>query len=79
MRLNTFQNLYVDQLNDLYSAENQLVAALPKTRNGKILRRVARASYIGSAPGDLSSMEDPAVLEAWPRTDGTSARKSPVV
>lgn len=56
-----------------------VVAALPKTRNGKILRRVARASYIGSAPGDLSSMEDPAVLEAWPRTEGTSARKSPVM
>jgi ferritin-like metal-binding protein YciE len=30
MRLNTFENLYADQLNDLYSAETQLVAALPK-------------------------------------------------
>ena len=30
MRLNNFENLYADQLNDLYSAENQLIAALPK-------------------------------------------------
>lgn len=30
MRLNNFENLYADQLNDLYSAEQQLVQALPK-------------------------------------------------
>lgn len=30
MRLNTLHNLYVDQLKDLYSAEKQLVKALPK-------------------------------------------------
>jgi len=30
MRLNTFENLYADQLNDLFSAESQLVEALPK-------------------------------------------------
>jgi ferritin-like metal-binding protein YciE len=30
MRLNSFENLYADQLNDLYSAEQQLIAALPK-------------------------------------------------
>ena len=30
MRLNSFENLYADQLNDLYSAETQLIAALPK-------------------------------------------------
>ena len=30
MRLNSFENLYVDQLNDLYSAETQLIEALPK-------------------------------------------------
>jgi acetyl-CoA synthetase len=46
-----------------------VVDALPKTRNGKILRRVARASYIGSPPGDLTSIEDAAVLERWPRAD----------
>jgi acetyl-CoA synthetase len=46
-----------------------VVDALPKTRNGKILRRVARASYIGAPPGDLTSIEDTAVLEGWPRAD----------
>jgi acetyl-CoA synthetase len=40
-----------------------LVPALPKTRNGKILRRVARAAYLGLDPGDVSALEDPAALE----------------
>jgi ferritin-like metal-binding protein YciE len=30
MRLNSMNNLYVDELRDLYSAENQLLEALPK-------------------------------------------------
>jgi ferritin-like metal-binding protein YciE len=30
MNMNNLQDLYVDQLQDLYSAENQLVQALPK-------------------------------------------------
>ena len=30
MRLNNFENLFADQLNDLYSAEQQLIQALPK-------------------------------------------------
>jgi ferritin-like metal-binding protein YciE len=30
MRLNTFENLYADQLNDLFSAESQLIEVLPK-------------------------------------------------
>jgi acetyl-CoA synthetase len=47
-----------------------VVDALPKTRNGKILRRVARASYLGAPTGDLSSLDDAGVLERWPRTDG---------
>jgi acetyl-CoA synthetase len=46
-----------------------VVDALPKTRNGKILRRVARATYIGTAPGDLSSIEDASVLDRWPHAD----------
>jgi acetyl-CoA synthetase len=40
-----------------------LVPALPKTRNGKILRRVARAAYLGLDPGDVSALEDPGTLE----------------
>lgn len=30
MRLDTFEHLFIDELNDLYSAENQLIHALPK-------------------------------------------------
>ena len=40
-----------------------LVPGLPKTRNGKILRRVARAAYLGIDPGDISALEDAATLE----------------
>lgn len=38
--------------------------ALPKTRNGKIMRRVARAAWLGEEAGDLTALEDPAVIEA---------------
>ena len=40
-----------------------LVPSLPKTRNGKILRRLARAAYLGLDPGDVSSLEDASTLE----------------
>jgi acetyl-CoA synthetase len=43
-----------------------VVDALPKTRNGKVLRRVARASYVRAPQGDLSSLEDVSVLDRWP-------------
>ena len=37
---------------------------LPKTRNLKVMRRVARARYLGLDPGDLSSLENTAALDA---------------
>jgi acetyl-CoA synthetase len=37
----------------------RFVAALPKTRNAKVLRRAVRAAATGKDPGDLSSLEDP--------------------
>jgi acetyl-CoA synthetase len=40
-----------------------LVPSLPKTRNGKILRRLARSAFLGLDPGDISSLEDPSTLE----------------
>lgn len=42
------------------------VVALPKTRNGKIMRRAVKAAYLGNPTGDISAMEDPAVLQ-WVR------------
>jgi acetyl-CoA synthetase len=42
----------------------RFVPALPKTRSAKIVRRAVRAAALGTDPGDLSTLEDPAVLEA---------------
>ena len=39
-------------------------AALPKTRNAKVLRRAIRATVLGRDPGDLSSLEDTSTIEA---------------
>lgn len=36
---------------------------LPKTRNGKVMRRVLRSSYLGLDMGDLSSLENSDVLK----------------
>lgn len=38
------------------------VPALPKTRNGKIMRRAAKAAYLGLVIGDVSAMEDASVI-----------------
>jgi len=35
------------------------VAALPKTRSAKIVRRAVRAAALGDDPGDMSSVENP--------------------
>jgi acetyl-CoA synthetase len=40
------------------------VADLPRTRSGKIMRRVARAAWLGRDPGDLSALENPAAVES---------------
>ncbi|HVF74150.1 MAG TPA: AMP-binding protein [Acidimicrobiales bacterium] len=42
----------------------RLCDSLPKTRNAKVLRRAVRAVAVGKDPGDLSSLEDPATIEA---------------
>jgi len=39
------------------------VAALPKTRSGKMLRRAIQAVCEGRDPGDLTTIEDPAALQ----------------
>jgi acetyl-CoA synthetase len=40
------------------------VRALPKTRSGKVMRRVIRAAWLGLDPGDVSALDDPGSLEA---------------
>lgn len=40
------------------------VPELPRTRSGKIMRRVARAAYLGRDPGDLSALENAGAVAA---------------
>jgi len=47
-----------------------VIPRLPKTRNGKILRRVIRNVFVGDPPGDLSSIDDMASLDAIRRLGG---------
>src|SRR6266550_6883433 len=54
-----------------------VVPALPKTRSGKIMRRVVRAAYLGLDPGDLSALDDPTTIEAIRRAaTGSGGRLS---
>ncbi|MGD9681982.1 MAG: AMP-binding protein [Candidatus Obscuribacterales bacterium] len=39
------------------------VAALPKTRSGKIVRKSIRNTYVGDGPGDTASVENPDALD----------------
>jgi acetyl-CoA synthetase len=43
--------------------ELMVVASLPKTRSGKIMRRVLRAVVSGRDPGDISTIEDEGSVE----------------
>lgn len=42
----------------------RFVSDLPKTRSGKILRRMIKNVYLGMSPGDLASVENPEALNA---------------
>ena len=44
--------------------EVRFTAAIPKTRNAKVLRRLIRQAYLGEPLGDTTSLEDPATVEA---------------
>jgi acetyl-CoA synthetase len=44
-----------------------LVVDLPKTRTGKIIRRLIKQHYLGEAQGDTSSLSNPEVLNALPQ------------
>jgi acetyl-CoA synthetase len=51
------------------------VAALPKTRSAKIMRRAIRAAAIGADPGDLSGAENPEALEEIRAAVGVDATR----
>jgi acetyl-CoA synthetase len=47
----------------LAPSQIHFVAAIPKTRNAKVMRRVIRAAYLGENAGDLSALENPQAVE----------------
>ena len=52
------------ELSKAFKPERVLfVSALPKTRSAKIVRRAVRAKALGQDPGDLSTLENPDVLD----------------
>jgi acetyl-CoA synthetase len=58
-------DLVADQLGKSFRpAGVRFVRSLPKTRSAKVVRRVVRAVATGTDPGDLSSLEDTAALDA---------------
>ena len=42
------------------------VAGLPKTKNGKIMRRAIRARFLGEPAGDLSALDAATPLDLIP-------------
>ena len=60
-----------DELGKAFKPERIVfVAALPKTRSAKIVRRAVRARVLGKDPGDLSSLENPDALDEIARAVG---------
>jgi acetyl-CoA synthetase len=57
------------------------VEMLPKTRSGKIMRRVLKAVVSGRDPGDVSTIEDEGSVEeareAWRQMSAQVAEKTP--
>ena len=59
MKLKTLQDLYVDQLKDLYNAENQLLKALPKMAKAATAPELATAftEHLEETKGQIESLE----------------------
>lgn len=47
-----------------------VVQALPKTKNGKIMRRAIRSRYLGLSQGDLSSLDPATPIDGIPTRSG---------
>jgi len=44
-----------------------ILSDLPKTGTGKIMRRLLKSKLLGNALGDLSSLENPQILDEIPK------------
>lgn len=49
-----------------------VVDELPRTRNGKVMRRVAKATYLGEQLGDVTALDNPETLAGFPRQEAAS-------
>jgi acetyl-CoA synthetase len=59
------ENLVIKSLGKpLKPSQILFVEDLPRTRNGKVMRRMVRAAYLGIDPGDTSSLVNPESLAA---------------
>lgn len=53
------------------------VEQLPRTRNGKVMRRIAKAAYLSLDVGDVTALENPEALDVYPTlamTESADAR-----
>ena len=59
MKLNTLQDLYIDELRDLYNAENQLLKALPKMAKGASSSELKQAfeQHLEETKGHVDRLE----------------------
>ncbi len=51
------------------------IGTLPKTRNGKIMRRIVKSAFMGENPGDITGLDDPGIIELI-RVMGEKARQN---
>lgn len=54
-----------------------IVAALPKTRSGKIVRGTIRKTFLGEPLGDISTVDNPASLDPIRSAAGSAQTKAP--
>ena len=60
MKLDTLQKLYIDELRDLYNAENQLLKALPKMAKGASSEELKNAfeNHLGQTETHVERLEE---------------------
>jgi acetyl-CoA synthetase len=57
--IKSLQNHVLQELGKIaVPREIDIVPSLPKTRSGKIMRRVLKAKELGQDPGDISTLEE---------------------
>jgi acetyl-CoA synthetase len=57
--IESLQNHVLQELGKIaVPREIDIVPSLPKTRSGKIMRRVLKAKELGQDPGDISTLEE---------------------